>query len=158
MVVSLGAGTHVFQLDKGYGEFVLSRQRIQMPARGQSKLHIERYRQTNFTVPSFFASSGRLRCVVLRRSLETCPPPPCYVTRLEIWYEPECWFTAQALSCALCRLRCPTGALLSSRIFYSCNSLSNTFKCTKWHLEKTQNKKLQLNCNQNNPTVFSFTP
>lgn len=36
MVVSLGAGTHVFQLDKGYGEFVLSRQRIQMPARGRT--------------------------------------------------------------------------------------------------------------------------
>lgn len=37
MVVSLGAGTHVFQLDRGLGEFVLSRQRIRMPSRGESK-------------------------------------------------------------------------------------------------------------------------
>lgn len=34
MVISLGAGTHVFQLDRALGEFVLTKNRIKMPARG----------------------------------------------------------------------------------------------------------------------------
>ncbi|CAM9489934.1 unnamed protein product [Pylaiella littoralis] len=36
MVISLGAGTHVFQLDRALGEFVLTKNRIKMPARGRS--------------------------------------------------------------------------------------------------------------------------
>lgn len=35
MVISLGAGTHVFQLDKALGEFVLTKRGIRMPARGR---------------------------------------------------------------------------------------------------------------------------
>lgn len=34
MVISLGAGTHVFQLDRALGEFVLTKNSIKMPARG----------------------------------------------------------------------------------------------------------------------------
>lgn len=34
MVVSLGAGTHVFELDRSLGEFVLVRRSIKMPSRG----------------------------------------------------------------------------------------------------------------------------
>eukprot|EP00903_Cladosiphon_okamuranus_P008055 g7769.t1 len=36
MVISLGAGTHVFQLDRALGEFVLTHRSIRMPARGRS--------------------------------------------------------------------------------------------------------------------------
>ncbi|CAB1112423.1 unnamed protein product [Ectocarpus sp. CCAP 1310/34] len=36
MVISLGAGTHVFQLDRDLGEFVLTKHSIKMPARGRS--------------------------------------------------------------------------------------------------------------------------
>ncbi|CAM9363348.1 unnamed protein product, partial [Hapterophycus canaliculatus] len=36
MVISLGAGTHVFQLDRSLGEFVLTKRSIKMPARGRS--------------------------------------------------------------------------------------------------------------------------
>lgn len=34
MVISLGEGTHVFQLDRALGEFVLTKRNITMPARG----------------------------------------------------------------------------------------------------------------------------
>lgn len=34
MVISLGAGTHVFQLDRDLGEFVLTQHSIKMPSRG----------------------------------------------------------------------------------------------------------------------------
>lgn len=34
MVISLGAGTHVFQLDRSLGEFVLKSRSIKMPKRG----------------------------------------------------------------------------------------------------------------------------
>ncbi|CAN0459051.1 unnamed protein product [Ascophyllum nodosum] len=36
LVLSLGAGTHVFELDRSLGEFVLSKPCIKMPARGRS--------------------------------------------------------------------------------------------------------------------------
>lgn len=35
MVISLGAGTHVFQLDRALGEFVLTKHNIKMPSRGR---------------------------------------------------------------------------------------------------------------------------
>lgn len=35
LVISLGAGTHVFQLDRALGEFVLTNHSITMPARGK---------------------------------------------------------------------------------------------------------------------------
>lgn len=35
MVISLGAGTHMFQLDRGLGEFVLTKHNLKMPARGR---------------------------------------------------------------------------------------------------------------------------
>lgn len=37
MVISLGAGTHVFQLDRALGEFVLTNHSIKMPARGKTR-------------------------------------------------------------------------------------------------------------------------
>ncbi|CAM9160712.1 unnamed protein product [Scytosiphon promiscuus] len=36
LVISLGAGTHVFQLDRALGEFVLTKRSIKMPSRGRS--------------------------------------------------------------------------------------------------------------------------
>ncbi|CAN0456839.1 unnamed protein product, partial [Scytosiphon promiscuus] len=35
LVISLGAGTHVFQLDRALGEFVLTKRSIKMPSRGE---------------------------------------------------------------------------------------------------------------------------
>lgn len=37
MVISLGAGTHVFQLDRALGEFVLTNHCIKMPTRGKTR-------------------------------------------------------------------------------------------------------------------------
>ena len=37
MVTSLGAGTHVFQLDRSLGEFVLKTRSIKMPKRGTTR-------------------------------------------------------------------------------------------------------------------------
>ena len=37
MVISLGAGTHVFQLDRSLGEFVLKTRSIKMPKRGTTR-------------------------------------------------------------------------------------------------------------------------
>lgn len=50
-MISLGAGTHVFQLDRALGEFVLTQRSIRMPGRGRRGMVKQRHLTVAYTAP-----------------------------------------------------------------------------------------------------------